>query len=155
MAVKSCATGWPPGIPVTDDILPIRQCLRSCRGDNRDGGYRPDHPGCRVPARPAGIRCRSRIRVPVIRCAPGQRFGLPEDVAFGGLDSRLARQLRDHCGPDQVVRAAHPARATDPGSTREVISRLLKEVEAQGRLELQRGSILMPDRKALEVLAAR
>ena len=28
-------------------------------------------------------------------------------------------------------------------------------VEAQGRLELQRGSILMPDRKALEVLAAR
>jgi len=82
-------------------------------------------------------------------------ISLVEEVAFGRLDSRLARQLLEHCDPDLVVRTTHQALATELGSAREVISRLLKELEVQGRLELQRGSIRILDQAALELLAAR
>jgi CRP/FNR family transcriptional regulator len=82
-------------------------------------------------------------------------ISLVEEVAFGRLDSRLARQLLDHCDAELVVRTTHQALATELGSAREVISRLLKELEQQGRLELQRGSIQILDRAALEMLAAR
>jgi CRP/FNR family transcriptional regulator len=82
-------------------------------------------------------------------------ISLVEEVAFGRLDSRLARQLLEHCGPDLVVRTTHQVLATELGSAREVISRLLKELEVQGRLELQRGSIRILDQAALELLAAR
>jgi CRP/FNR family transcriptional regulator len=82
-------------------------------------------------------------------------ISLVEEVAFGRLDSRLARQLLDNCKPDLVIRTTHQALATELGSAREVISRLLKELEVQGRLELQRGSIRILDRAGLEELAAR
>jgi CRP/FNR family transcriptional regulator len=76
-------------------------------------------------------------------------IGLVEEVAFGRLDSRLARYLLDHCDAEQVVRTTHQALATELGSAREVISRLLKELELQGRVELQRGRIRILDREAL------
>ena len=82
-------------------------------------------------------------------------ISLVEAVAFGRLDSRLARLLLDRCDPQLVVSTTHQALATELGSAREVISRLLKELEVQGSLELQRGSIRILDRTALEVLAAR
>jgi CRP/FNR family transcriptional regulator len=82
-------------------------------------------------------------------------ISLVEEVAFGRLDSRLARQLLDNCDTGLVIRTTHQALATELGSAREVISRLLKELELQGRLELQRGSIRILDRAALELLAAR
>jgi CRP/FNR family transcriptional regulator len=82
-------------------------------------------------------------------------ISLVEEVAFGRLDSRLARQLLDNCDTEQVVRTTHQALATELGSAREVISRLLKELELQGRLEMQRGSIRILDRAALAQLAAR
>lgn len=76
---------------------------------------------------------------------------LLEEVAFG----RLARQLLDRSDSGRVVRATHRLLATEPGSAREVFSRLLKELEVQGWLELQRGSIHIPDRAALQRLDAR
>jgi CRP/FNR family transcriptional regulator len=82
-------------------------------------------------------------------------ISLVEEVAFGRLDSRLARQLLQHRDAEQVVRATHQALATELGSAREVISRLLKELELQGMLELQRGSIRILDKAALESLVAR
>jgi CRP/FNR family transcriptional regulator len=82
-------------------------------------------------------------------------ISLVEEVAFGRLDSRLARQLLDNCDTGLVIRTTHQVLATELGSAREVISRLLKELELQGRLELQRGSIRILDRAALELLAAR
>jgi CRP/FNR family transcriptional regulator len=81
-------------------------------------------------------------------------ISLVEEVAFGRLDSRVARLLLDHCDADLLVRTTHQALATELGSAREVISRLLKELEVQGRLELQRGSIRILDRAALQDLAA-
>jgi CRP/FNR family transcriptional regulator len=82
-------------------------------------------------------------------------ISLVEEVAFGRLDSRLARHLLDHCDAEQLVRTTHQALATELGSAREVISRLLKELELQGRVEIQRGSIRILDRAALERLVAR
>jgi CRP/FNR family transcriptional regulator len=82
-------------------------------------------------------------------------ISLVEEVAFGRLDSRLARHLLQHCDAEQVVRTTHQALATELGSAREVISRLLKELELQGMLEIQRGSIRILDRAALESLVAR
>jgi len=79
---------------------------------------------------------------------------LVEEVAFGRLDARLARYLLEHCDAERVLRTTHQALATELGSAREVISRLLKELELQGRLELQRGSIRILDPVALQALAA-
>jgi len=76
-------------------------------------------------------------------------ISLVEEVAFGRLDSRLARHLLQHCDAEQVVRTTHQALATELGSAREVISRLLKELELQGMLEMQRGCIRILDRVAL------
>jgi CRP/FNR family transcriptional regulator len=76
-------------------------------------------------------------------------ISLVEEVAFGRLDSRLARHLLQHCDAEQVVRTTHQALATELGSAREVISRLLKELELQGMLEMQRGCIRILDRAAL------
>jgi len=73
-------------------------------------------------------------------------ISLVEEVAFGRLDSRLARQLLDQCDAEQVARTTRQALAMELASAREVISRLLKE--------LQRGSIRILDRVALERLAA-
>ncbi|MGB7934855.1 MAG: Crp/Fnr family transcriptional regulator [Gammaproteobacteria bacterium] len=78
---------------------------------------------------------------------------LVEEVAFGRLDSRLARHLLQQCEAGRVIRTTHQVLATELGSSREVISRLLKELEIQGKLELQRGSIRLLDSAALEQLS--
>ena len=80
-------------------------------------------------------------------------IALIEEVAFGRLDSRLARHLLQQCDAGQVVRTTHQALATELGSSREVISRLLKEMEIRGILELQRGSIRLLDIDALQRLS--
>lgn len=49
----------------------------------------------------------------------------------------------------------HQALATELGCSGEVISRLLKQLEVQGKLELQRGSIRLLDNAALRELALR
>jgi CRP/FNR family transcriptional regulator len=82
-------------------------------------------------------------------------IALVEEVAFGRLDSRLARYLLNQCDARQRVDTTHQALASELGSSREVISRLLKELELQGKLELQRGSIRLLDRAALRELALR
>jgi len=82
-------------------------------------------------------------------------IALVEEVAFGRLDSRLARHLLNQCDAGQLVQTTHQGLATELGSSREVISRLLKEMELQGKLELQRGSIRLLDSAALRELALR
>lgn len=82
-------------------------------------------------------------------------IALVEEVAFGRLDSRLARYLLNQCDAGQRVDTTHQALATELGSSREVISRLLKELELQGKLELRRGSIRLLDSAALRKLALR
>ena len=64
-----------------------------------------------------------------------------EDVAFRPLEQRLAARLLQLDNGQGVVPCTHQFLATDLGSAREVISRLLKRWELKGLLSLERGKI--------------
>lgn len=65
---------------------------------------------------------------------------LVEEVAFGRLDQRLSDWLERY-EPATVIPITHQELAVELGTAREVISRLLKEFERQGRVRLARGRI--------------
>jgi len=66
---------------------------------------------------------------------------LVEEVLFRRLDERLADFLHDKARYDGTVRMTHQKIAEELGSTREVISRLLKELEIRGTIRQKRGEI--------------
>lgn len=89
----------------------------------------------------------------------GQRLAnlmmLLEEVMFQRLDVRLARLLIDRC-PDEgegAVRMKHCELATELGSSREVVSRILKDFEHRGWLQLARGQIRIESRQQLSRFA--
>ena len=63
-----------------------------------------------------------------------------EEVAFGKLDSRLKDFLIEKADND-IVNFTHQQIANDLGSSREVISRLLKDFEKKGLVILSRKKI--------------
>lgn len=65
---------------------------------------------------------------------------LVEEVAFQRMDQRLEEWLQNHRGDGCIV-ITHQQLAVELGTAREVVSRLLKELERQGRLQLGRGRI--------------
>jgi len=80
---------------------------------------------------------------------------LVEQVTFRSLDLRLAcllGQLFGRC-ETPVVQTTHQELASELGTTREVISRLLKTFERMGCIRLHRGQIELVSREALEQLA--
>jgi len=75
-------------------------------------------------------------------------------VSFDHLDLRLAhliRQLADRVTPDKL-RITHQAIANELGTTREVVSRLLKDFERAGYIKLSRGSIEIISKDKLDRL---
>jgi CRP/FNR family transcriptional regulator, anaerobic regulatory protein len=82
-------------------------------------------------------------------------MALIEDVAFGRMDVRLARRLLELANGSGSVRLTHQQLATELGTAREVVSRLLKDFERRGLVELRRGSILLPELQGLSDLAAQ
>jgi len=62
-----------------------------------------------------------------------------EDVRFKKLDERLLDWIKEQ--KESVLKITHEHIASHLGSSREVISRLLKEFEKQGLVKLSRGSI--------------
>ena len=78
---------------------------------------------------------------------------LVEEVAFGRLDSRLARHLLKQFEVSPIFQITHQQLATELGTAREVISRQLKDMESRGWLTLNRGSIELLDKVALKKLA--
>ncbi|UCD24631.1 MAG: winged helix-turn-helix domain-containing protein, partial [Gemmatimonadota bacterium] len=56
---------------------------------------------------------------------------------------------------DHVVQRTHEAIAAELGSSREVISRLLKDLERTGTVALARGSIKVNDVKGLQAIGDR
>lgn len=80
----------------------------------------------------------------------GAVIGLVEEVAFRRMDGRLAEYLARHAeekGP--LLQATHNQIAADLGTSREVISRMLKDLELRGLLRLSRGRIELGDPQAL------
>lgn len=72
----------------------------------------------------------------------GQIMRVLDGIVFQRLDVRLAQLLLARvCGSDECVCATHQEIASDLGSSREVISRLLKEFERKGWIGLARGEI--------------
>ena len=77
---------------------------------------------------------------------------LLEDVAFGRLDQRLARYLLANRDSNQAVRGTHQAIAIELGTSREVISRVLKHFEKDQLISLTRGRINIRNAEALQLL---
>ena len=73
-----------------------------------------------------------------------QRFGeiieLIEEVTFGKLDVRLEDYLIEKAEND-ALQTTHQNIANDLGTSREVVSRLLKDFENKGRIALSRNHI--------------
>lgn len=79
---------------------------------------------------------------------------LVAEVAFRRLDARLAGWLLQ-ASRDGEVRATHQAIAVELGTAREVVSRVLKELERRGLVRLGRRSLTILRADALRHLAAR
>jgi len=65
---------------------------------------------------------------------------LVEDIAFGKMDERLLRYLEER-SEDGKLYATHQKIAYDLGTSREVVSRLLKDLERKNRVLLLRNTI--------------
>lgn len=75
---------------------------------------------------------------------------LIDEVAFGRMDRRLAACLLARARGETELAATHQDLALELGSAREVVSRLLKDFERKGWVELARGRIRLLDRAALD-----
>jgi len=87
----------------------------------------------------------------------GRRIGdlmmLIEDVAFGRMDVRLARMLLKRGSESGgILKLTHQELATELGTAREVVSRLLKDFERKEWVELNRGQVRICDDWALRSL---
>jgi len=72
---------------------------------------------------------------------------LVEEVAFRRVDERLAQWIQEQCSanPSGLVVATHQELADHVGTSREVVSRILKDWEQRKALEISRGSLkLLP-----------
>lgn len=78
-------------------------------------------------------------------------MGVIEEVAFGRVSQRLAERLIS-IQRDGMIKATHQELATELGTAREVISRLLKDFERKGLVKLERGRVQLTDIARLEAL---
>ena len=76
-------------------------------------------------------------------------FDLVEEIAFAPLERRLARRLLVEADADGIVWKTHQQLASDVGSVREVVSRLLGEWADTGLVEVRRGQVQVVDRAGL------
>lgn len=76
-------------------------------------------------------------------------ISLVEEVAFQRVDRRTADYLVHAADPDGIIKKTHQDIAADIGTSREVISRILKEFEHSGLVTLSRGEIRADNLKEL------
>ena len=77
-----------------------------------------------------------------------------EEVAFHRMDSRIASYLLSIFTPaSQEIQITHEAIALELGSSREVVSRLLKEMERKAIVRLSRGAVTLLNPTALAEIA--
>ena len=67
-------------------------------------------------------------------------MNLVEEVAFRKMDERLRSYIREHAKDGRLL-TTHQKIANDLGTSREVVSRLLDELERQGAVSLARNQI--------------
>ena len=71
-------------------------------------------------------------------------------LTWGQLDRRLALILLER---GEIIEATHRMLANELGSVREVVSRILKEFEQKGLVQLQRKKIVILDQAGLQKIA--
>ena len=76
-----------------------------------------------------------------------------DDVAFGRIDVRLADRLLTLVGGGKEIAATHAQIASELGTAREVISRVLHDFQKRGYIAQSRGRIAILDKSALRALA--
>jgi CRP/FNR family transcriptional regulator, anaerobic regulatory protein len=104
------------------------------------------------------------LRTVMLKSEPWQRFifssmansmmdvlNVLDEVAFRNMDARMAARLLQ-CNLNKIE-MTHEQLAADMGTAREVVSRLLKELENRKYVELKRGTVIILNRKALEEIA--
>jgi len=82
-------------------------------------------------------------------------LSLLEEITFNRLDQRLSEYLlkkfTNGKGEPRSIKTTHEQIAVELGTAREVISRLLKELERMGAIEISRGMIVLKNKKKLEI----
>lgn len=73
-----------------------------------------------------------------------------DEVAFGRLDARLATFLLERSQVQNPVQITHQEIASELGSSREVVSRLLEDFAGQGLIQVSRGQVSISDPLNLE-----
>lgn len=81
-------------------------------------------------------------------------ISLLDDLKFRRLDARLADLVLERTADGAVLEDTQSRIATDLGSTREPVGRILKQWERQGWIVQARGRIEVANRNALTALAA-
>ena len=77
-----------------------------------------------------------------------------QEVAFGHMDQRLATLLLQHGIDENPISTTHQALATELGTAREVISRLLKNFEHNQCIQLKRGRIFIKQPAELKKISS-
>jgi CRP/FNR family transcriptional regulator len=77
-------------------------------------------------------------------------MAIVEEVAFHRMDARLAAFLAERTHAGSLIHITHQEIASELGSSREVISRLLEDFSAEGMLRSARGAIEVLDPQALQ-----
>ena len=78
-----------------------------------------------------------------------------EEIAFRKLDERLAAYLLEQSNEIGTLKRTHEQIASDLGSSREAVSRSLKDLEHEGLLQLSRGTINVVSTSGLHSRAGR
>ncbi len=76
-----------------------------------------------------------------------------EEVVFTPLDARLATRLLELAAGGNSIKVTHEKLAEDIASAREVVSRKLSALEAEGVVERGRGILNITDKKQLQHIA--
>ncbi|MES9843499.1 MAG: Crp/Fnr family transcriptional regulator [Candidatus Sedimenticola sp. PURPLELP] len=78
-----------------------------------------------------------------------------EEVVFQRMDRRIADYLINHSPKDgNTLRITHQEIASDLGTSREVVSRILKDLEALGLILITRGEITISNTPGLQLKAS-
>ncbi|MFN0316304.1 MAG: Crp/Fnr family transcriptional regulator [Burkholderiales bacterium] len=80
-----------------------------------------------------------------------------QEITFGKLDRRLVdflmARFENSAGHPPELRATHEQIASELSTAREVVSRLLREFERMGAVDLRRGCVTLRDKALLRALA--
>ncbi|PWI57585.1 Crp/Fnr family transcriptional regulator [Sulfoacidibacillus thermotolerans] len=75
---------------------------------------------------------------------------LVEEIVFRNMDTRIAEYLLRRVNENElVIHGTHDQLATDLGTAREVVSRVLKEFEKEEMIKLSRGTITLLNKEKL------